>query len=147
MTVVRTEKLSIGVDDVRDLVRRAALAPVGARWQVMVVEDADRLTDPACNALLKAIEEPTDRTVWLLCAPTSEDVLPTIRSRCRQVALTTPTAEDVAAFLVRTRRASPRPWRRTPPAPARATSAGPGPSRATRPPATAGARWCRSRRG
>ena len=101
VTVVRTEKLSIGVDDVRDLVRRAALAPVGARWQVMIVEDADRLTDPACNALLKAIEEPTERTVWLLCAPTSEDVLPTIRSRCRHVALTTPAAEDVAAFLVR----------------------------------------------
>ncbi len=101
VTVVRTEKLSIGVDDVRDLVRRAALAPVGARWQVMIVEDADRLTDPACNALLKAIEEPTERTVWLLCAPTSEDVLPTIRSRCRHVALSTPAAEDVAAFLVR----------------------------------------------
>ncbi|MGI8645004.1 MAG: DNA polymerase III subunit delta' [Nocardioides sp.] len=102
VTRVRTEKPSIGVDDVRELVRRAALAPVGTRWQVLVVEDADRLTDPACNALLKAIEEPTDRTVWLLCAPTSEDVLPTIRSRCRLVALTTPTAEDVAAFLVRT---------------------------------------------
>ena len=101
VTVVRTEKLSIGVDDVRDLVRRAALAPVGARWQVMIVEDADRLTDPACNALLKAIEEPTERTVWLLCAPTSEDVLPTIRSRCRHVALSTPATEDVAAFLVR----------------------------------------------
>jgi DNA polymerase-3 subunit delta' len=102
VTIVRTERLSIGVDDVRDLVRRAALAPVGARWQVMVVEDADRLTDPACNALLKAIEEPTERTVWLLCAPTSEDVLPTIRSRCRHLALTTPTPVDVAAFLVRT---------------------------------------------
>jgi DNA polymerase-3 subunit delta' len=102
VTRVRTDKLSIGVDDVRELVRRAALAPVGARWQVMVVEDADRLTDQACNALLKAIEEPTERTVWLLCAPTSEDVLPTIRSRCRHVALTTPTAADVAAFLVRT---------------------------------------------
>ncbi|GAA2131920.1 DNA polymerase III subunit delta' [Nocardioides bigeumensis] len=101
VTVVRTEKLSIGVDDVRELVRRAALAPIGARWQVLVVEDADRLTDQACNALLKAIEEPTDRTVWLLCAPTTEDVLPTIRSRCRHLALTTPTAADVAAFLVR----------------------------------------------
>ena len=99
---VRTEKLSIGVDDVRDLVRKAALAPVGARWQVMVVEDADRLTDPACNALLKAIEEPTERTVWLLCAPTSEDVLGTVRSRCRSIALSTPSSVDVADFLVRT---------------------------------------------
>ena len=102
VSVIRTEKLSIGVDEVRDLVRRAALAPVGRRWQVMVVEDADRLTDQACNALLKAIEEPTDRTVWMLCAPTTEDVLQTIRSRCRLVTLTTPTAADVTAFLVRT---------------------------------------------
>jgi DNA polymerase-3 subunit delta' len=101
VTVVRTEKLSIGVDEVRDLVRRSALAPVGRRWQVMIVEDADRLTDQACNALLKAIEEPTERTVWMLCAPTVEDVLPTIRSRCRLLTLATPTAEDVAAFLVR----------------------------------------------
>jgi DNA polymerase-3 subunit delta' len=102
VTMVRTEKLSIGVDEVRDLVRRSALAPVGRRRQVLIVEDADRLTDQACNALLKAIEEPTDRTVWMLCAPTVEDVLPTIRSRCRLVTLTTPTTEDVAAFLVRT---------------------------------------------
>src|SRR3990170_1048083 len=83
VTMVRTEKLSIGVDEVRDLVRRAALAPVGRRWQILVVEDADRLTEQAGNALLKAIEEPTDRTVWMLCPPTVEDVLPTIRSRSR----------------------------------------------------------------
>jgi DNA polymerase-3 subunit delta' len=102
VAVIRTEKLSIGVAQVRDLVRRAALAPVGRRWQILVVEDADRLTEGACNALLKAIEEPTDRTVWMLCAPTVDDVLPTIRSRCRLVTLTTPTAEDVAGFLVRT---------------------------------------------
>jgi DNA polymerase-3 subunit delta' len=68
----------------------------------MIVEDADRLTEQACNALLKAIEEPTDRTVWILCAPTIEDVLPTIRSRSRLVTLTTPPAVDVAEFLVRT---------------------------------------------
>jgi len=102
VTVVRTQKLSIGVDEVRDLVRRSALAPVGRRWQIMIVEDADRLTDQAANALLKAIEEPTDRTVWMLCAPTVEDLLPTIRSRCRLVTLTTPSTLEVADFLVRT---------------------------------------------
>ena len=100
--VTRTEKLSIGVDEVRELVRSSALAPVGNRWQVMVVEDADRLTDQAANALLKAIEEPTERTVWLLCAPTVEDVLPTIRSRTRLVVLATPSVNDVTDFLVRT---------------------------------------------
>jgi DNA polymerase-3 subunit delta' len=102
VSVVRTEKLSIGVDEVRDIVRRSGLSPVGKRWQILVVEDADRLTDQACNALLKAIEEPTPRTVWILCAPTVEDVLTTIRSRCRLVTLTTPAPADVAAFLVRT---------------------------------------------
>ncbi|MDO9496107.1 MAG: DNA polymerase III subunit delta', partial [Nocardioides sp.] len=65
-------------------------------------EDADRLTEQACNALLKAIEEPTDRTLWMLCAPSVDDVLPTIRSRCRLVTLSTPTTEDVAAFLTNT---------------------------------------------
>jgi DNA polymerase-3 subunit delta' len=97
--VTRTQKLSIGVDDVRALVRSSALAPVGDRYQIMILEDADRLTDPAANALLKAIEEPTDRTVWLLCAPTVEDVLVTIRSRMRPVVLATPGVEDIAAFL------------------------------------------------
>jgi DNA polymerase-3 subunit delta' len=99
VSVVRTEKLSIGVDEVRDLVRRSALAPVGRRWQIMIVEDADRLTEQANNALLKAIEEPTSHTVWILCAPTVEDLLPTIRSRCRLVTLSTPTTEEVAGFL------------------------------------------------
>ena len=100
--VTRTEKLSIGVDEVRDLVRSAALSPAGRRWQIMIIEDADRLTEQACNALLKAIEEPTPRTVWLLCAPTVEDVLPTIRSRTRLVVLATPSSAEVAEFLVRT---------------------------------------------
>jgi DNA polymerase-3 subunit delta' len=101
VTLVRTAKLSLGVAEVRDLVRRAAMRPVGLGWQIIIVEDADRLTEQACNALLKAIEEPTPHTVWMLCTPTIEDVLPTIRSRCRLVTLTTPTTEDVATFLVR----------------------------------------------
>jgi DNA polymerase III subunit delta' len=102
VTVVSTQGLSIGVKEVRELVRRSALSPVGRGWQVVIVEDADRLTEHAVNALLKAIEEPAARTVWMLCTPTVEDVLPTIRSRCRLVALTTPTPDDVAAFLTRT---------------------------------------------
>jgi DNA polymerase-3 subunit delta' len=97
--VTRTEKLSIGVKEIRDLVRSSALAPAGRRWQILVIEDADRLTEQAANALLKAIEEPTERTVWMLCAPTVEDVLPTIRSRMRLVVLSTPATADVAAFL------------------------------------------------
>lgn len=102
VNLVRTEKLTLGVDEIRDLVRQAALSPAGSRWQILIIEDADRLTEQANNALLKAVEEPGARTVWMLCAPTVEDVLPTIRSRCRLVTLTTPSAPDVTAFLQRT---------------------------------------------
>jgi DNA polymerase III subunit delta' len=99
--VVSTELLSIGVKDTRSLVRRATLSPAGRRWQVIVLEDADRLTESAGNVLLKAIEEPAARTVWMLCSPSLEDVLPTIRSRCRHILLRTPPARAVAEMLVR----------------------------------------------
>lgn len=97
--LVATELLSIGVKDTRELVRRAALSPAGGRWQVIVLEDADRLTEGAANVLLKAIEEPAPRTVWILCAPSAEDVLPTIRSRARFLHLVTPSARAVADLL------------------------------------------------
>jgi DNA polymerase-3 subunit delta' len=99
--VIGTELLSIGVKETRDLVRRAAMSPAGGRWQVIVLEDADRLTEGAGNVLLKAIEEPAPRTVWMLCAPSVEDALPTIRSRCRHIALRTPPVAAVADMLVR----------------------------------------------
>ncbi|HLN76059.1 MAG TPA: DNA polymerase III subunit delta' [Nocardioidaceae bacterium] len=100
VSITRTETAVIRVDDIRELVGRSALAPGQRRWQIMIVEDADRLNESSANALLKAIEEPSPRTIWLLCAPTVEDVLPTIRSRCRNVVLSTPSAAEVADFLV-----------------------------------------------
>jgi DNA polymerase-3 subunit delta' len=96
---VATDKLSYGVEDARNLVARAALAPSGGGWQVVIVEDADRLTEQALNALLKALEEPPPRGVWLLCAPSPEDLLPTIRSRCRIVTLRIPPYDAVASYL------------------------------------------------
>lgn len=99
--IVRTDLLSIGVKETRDLVRRAQLSPAGGRWQVIVLEDADRLTEGAGNVLLKAVEEPAPRTVWLLCAPSLEDVLPTIRSRCRSLTMRTPPVAAVADLLAR----------------------------------------------
>ena len=97
------EGLSIGVGEMRALVLRAASAPSGGRWQVVVIEDADRLTEQAGNALLKAIEEPPPRTVFLLCTPSThpDDISVTIRSRCRVVALRQPPADAVAEVLVR----------------------------------------------
>ena len=99
VTLVRTEMLSIGVDEVRDLVRRAAMSPTLGRWQVIVVEDADRVTERGADALLKSIEEPAPRTVWVLCAPTPEDVVATVRSRCRMLTLQTPSVAAVAQLL------------------------------------------------
>ncbi|HHU39958.1 MAG TPA: DNA polymerase III subunit delta' [Propionibacterium sp.] len=99
VTLVRTEQLSIGVDEVRDLVRRAAMSPTLGRAQVLVVEDADRITERGGDALLKAIEEPAARTVWVLCAPTPDDVIVTIRSRCRRVELATPSEASIATLL------------------------------------------------
>lgn len=99
--IVRTEGLSIKVDEIRELLQRVAWAPSLGGWRVVVMEDADRLTESAANALLKAIEEPGARTVWLLCAPTLFDVLPTIRSRTRHLQLRTPSTQDVSDVLIR----------------------------------------------
>jgi DNA polymerase-3 subunit delta' len=99
LLLVRPEGLSYGVRQTRDLVLRAAGAPSGGRWLVVLFEDADRCTEAAANALLKAIEEPAPRTVWLLCAPSAEDLVPTIRSRCRVITLRVPTSSAVAAVL------------------------------------------------
>ncbi|KRE60874.1 DNA polymerase III subunit delta' [Nostocoides sp. Soil756] len=99
--VIATEGLSIKVEQARDLVALAAHRPSVGRYRVLIVEDADRLTERAADALLKALEEPTPRTVWMLCAPSVEDVIITIRSRSRHVRLRTPSVEAVADLLVR----------------------------------------------
>jgi DNA polymerase-3 subunit delta' len=95
--------LSIAVQEMRAIVVTAARLPIGGRWQVVVIEDADRLTEAASNALLKAIEEPPARTVFLLCAPSThpDDIPVTVRSRCRVIALRSPSADAVADVLVR----------------------------------------------
>ncbi|MFE9607825.1 DNA polymerase III subunit delta' [Streptomyces sp. NPDC006012] len=89
------------VKDMRDTVRKSFTSPANGRWQVILVEDAERLNEKSANAVLKAVEEPAPRTVWLLCAPSIEDVLPTIRSRCRHLSLRTPSMDAVADMLVR----------------------------------------------
>jgi DNA polymerase-3 subunit delta' len=101
VALIATEHVHLRVEDVRPLVTLAQQRPSLGRWRVIVVEDADRLNDISGNLLLKAIEEPAPRTVWLLCAPSPDDVLVTIRSRCRHIGLRVPPAADVAALLVR----------------------------------------------
>jgi DNA polymerase-3 subunit delta' len=101
VTLVATEHVFLRVEDVRPLVTLAQQRPSLGRWRVLVVEDADRLNDTSGNLLLKAVEEPPPRTVWLLCAPSPDDVLITIRSRCRHVGLRVPPVRNVAELLVR----------------------------------------------
>lgn len=98
--IVDTEQTFIKVDEARALVLEAQARPSLGRWRVVIVEDADRLNDHSANTLLKSLEEPTARTVWMLCAPSLEDVLVTIRSRCRHVRLGTPSAGAVADLLI-----------------------------------------------
>ncbi len=101
VTTVATEGVVIRADTVRPLVELAQRAPSQGRWRVILIEDADRLNETSGNVLLKAIEEPPPRTVWLLCAPSPQDVLVTLRSRSRSVALRVPPVEAVAELLVR----------------------------------------------
>ncbi len=98
------EGLSIGVDDMRGIVQIASRRPGTGRWQVVLIEDADRLTEGAANALLKVVEEPPPSTVFLLCAPSvdPEDIAITLRSRCRHVALVTPPVDAIAQVLIDT---------------------------------------------
>lgn len=98
------EGLSIGVDEMRNIVQIASRRPSAGRWQIVLIEDADRLTEGAANALLKVVEEPPPSTVFLLCAPSvdPEDIAITLRSRCRHVALVTPPVDAIARVLVQT---------------------------------------------
>lgn len=99
--VLSTERVIITIDEVRTLVRSSNYSPSVARYRVMVIEDADRMRESASNVLLKALEEPPPRTVWILCAPSEADLLPTIRSRVRSVRLRVPGVADVAALISR----------------------------------------------
>ncbi len=100
VTVVATELVGIRIEETRSLVSLAQRSPSAGRWRVIVVEDADRMAERTSNVLLKAIEEPPPRTVWLLCAPSPQDVVVTLRSRSRSVALRVPPVEAVARLLV-----------------------------------------------
>ncbi|VEG29222.1 DNA polymerase III subunit delta' [Actinomyces howellii] len=102
-----TDKLLITMEEVKGLIGEAQRRPWSGRWRVILVEDADRMVERTTNVLLKSIEEPPPQTVWILCTPSAEDVLPTIRSRCRLVTLRVPPAEAVAELLVRRDGADP----------------------------------------
>ena len=102
-----TDKLLITMDEVKELIGQAQRRPWTGNWRVILVEDADRMAERTTNVLLKSIEEPPPQTVWLLCTPSADDVLPTIRSRCRLVTLRIPPPEAVADLLVRRDGADP----------------------------------------
>jgi len=99
--VLSTERVLISIDEVRQLVSSSQFSPSVGRYRVMVIEDADRMTERTSNVLLKALEEPPERTVWILCAPSEADLIPTIRSRVRSVRLRVPRVDDVAQLISR----------------------------------------------
>ena len=101
LNVLSTEGVIIKVADVREMVRRSHYSPSVGSYRVIVVEDSDRMTEQTSNVLLKELEEPPERTVWILCAPSEADLLPTIRSRVRSVRLRMPSIDEVAQLLVR----------------------------------------------
>lgn len=100
LTVLATERVLIPIDDVRELVETSYRSPVASSWRIIIIEDADRMAERTSNVLLKALEEPAERTIWILCAPSEADVIPTIRSRVRSIRLGIPAITDIAAMLV-----------------------------------------------
>ncbi|QWT24923.1 DNA polymerase III subunit delta' [Subtercola sp. PAMC28395] len=101
LAVLSTDRVIISIEEVRTLVASSQFSPSVSRYRVMVIEDADRMAERTSNVLLKALEEPPERTVWILCAPSEADLLPTIRSRVRSVRLRIPSTDDVARLLER----------------------------------------------
>jgi DNA polymerase-3 subunit delta' len=99
--VLSTERVIISIEEVRALVASSQFSPSVGRYRVMIIEDADRMTERTSNVLLKALEEPPPRTVWILCAPSEADLIPTVRSRVRSVRLKVPAVADVAELISR----------------------------------------------
>ena len=108
VTVLATNKVTIGIDQVREIITTSEQMPATAPWRIIVIEDVDRMLERTTNVLLKEIEEPAEHCIWLLCAPSAQDVLPTIRSRTRIVNLAVPPASAVAGFLTATTGVEPK---------------------------------------
>ena len=108
VTVLTTNKVTIGIDQVREIITTSEQMPATAPWRIIVIEDVDRMLERTTNVLLKEIEEPAEHCIWLLCAPSAQDVLPTIRSRTRIVNLAVPSTQAVAGFLTSTTNVEPK---------------------------------------
>lgn len=108
VTVLTTNKVTIGIDQVREIITTSEQMPATAPWRIIIIEDVDRMLERATNVLLKEIEEPAEHCIWLLCAPSAQDVLPTIRSRTRIVNLAVPSTQAVAGFLTSTTNVEPK---------------------------------------
>lgn len=108
VTVLTTNKVTIGIDQVREIITTSEQMPATAPWRIIIIEDVDRMLDRTTNVLLKEIEEPAEHCIWLLCAPSAQDVLPTIRSRTRIVNLAVPSTQAVAGFLTSTTNVEPK---------------------------------------
>ena len=108
VTVLTTNNVTIGIDQVREIITTSEQMPATAPWRIIIIEDVDRMLERTTNVLLKEIEEPAEHCIWLLCAPSAQDVLPTIRSRTRIVNLAVPSTQAVAGFLTSTTNVEPK---------------------------------------
>lgn len=108
VTLLTTNKVTIGIDQVREIITTSEQMPATAPWRIIIIEDVDRMLERTTNVLLKEIEEPAEHCIWLLCAPSAQDVLPTIRSRTRIVNLAVPSTQAVAGFLTSTTNVEPK---------------------------------------
>ncbi len=98
--VLNTERVQISIDEVSEFIEKSQQMPAIAKYRIMIVEDADRMSERTSNLLLKSLEEPPKGTIWILCAPSEADLLPTIRSRVRRIMLKVPSVSEVARLLV-----------------------------------------------
>lgn len=93
------KRQQIKVDAIRQMIEKIHLSPLRSPKRVVMIHPAESLNLQAANALLKILEEPSESVVFLLITHSRDKLLPTIKSRCRQMALPTPSTEEALSFL------------------------------------------------
>jgi DNA polymerase III delta prime subunit len=93
-------EMSLGINDVRRLQHRLYLKPYSSAFNVAIIPEAEKLTFPAQNAMLKLLEEPPENTIIILCSFASEALLPTVVSRCQMIKLPSKSRVKIDKSLV-----------------------------------------------
>ena len=88
-----------GIDDIRAIREAVSYTPIKGRFKVYIIDEAHMLTKEAFNALLKTLEEPPPRTIFILCTTEYEKIIPTILSRCQRIIFSRIRNEDIKKYL------------------------------------------------